>query len=423
MSGAASVETGAWLSRLKTAARARFDLLGIPKPTDEDWRQTDVRSVAAFAGTLAEKASVTTVALDAHPLAALLPCRAVLVNGRFDESLSQLATAPCGVHIRSLAAALAESSEPLDAHLGKAAAADRDNAPFVALNTAHFADGILVRIEANVAADAPIHIVHVAVPGTAPSAIHARTLVIAEAGSRLTVVESFFGLNEGTYLTNAVTEIIAADGAQIAHVKIQTEAAGGVHVATVACHQSKDSRVVSHNVSFGAALARNDIGSRLDGPGAECHLYGLYVVAGKQHVDNHTWLDHAVPHCPSWEMYKGLLAGDARAVFNGRIVVREGAQKTDAKQSNKNLLLGDGALVFTRPQLEIHANDVKCTHGATIGRLDEESLFYLRTRGIGKDDAKRVLVRAFAGDLIDKVPVPELRTFLSQSLDGSEALA
>ena len=409
------------LAQLRACAQARFDLLGIPKPTDEDWRQTDVRSVAGFAGTLAEQAKIGKATLDALPLASTLPCRAVLVNGRFDEGLSTLDHAPRGIHIGSLAEALGESPELLEAHLGKAASGE--SAPFVSLNTALFTDGIFVRAEAGAESGLPMHIVHVAIPGTAPSAIHARTLVIAEAGAKVTVVESFIGVGAGQYLTNAVTEIFTGDGAQVAHIKIQDEAAGAVHIATLSGHQSKDSRIVSHNVSLGASVARNDIGSKLDGPGAECHLYGLYVASGKQHVDNHTWLDHAVPHCPSWEMYKGLLAGDARAVFNGRIVVREGAQKTDAKQSNKNLLLGDGALVYTRPQLEIYANDVKCTHGATIGRLDEESLFYLRTRGIGKDEAKRVLVRAFAGDLIDKVPVPELRTFLSGALDRSEALA
>lgn len=421
MSGTASIEAAAWLQRVRAGAKARFDLLGIPKPTDEDWRQTDVRSVAAFAEVLAEKTEVKRAALDALPLATTLPCRAVLVNGKFDEALSSLGQLPRGVHVGSLAKALRESSETLEAHLGKAASGE--NAAFVALNTALFTDGILVRAEANAQADAPIHIVHLAVPGATPFAIHPRTLVIAEAGARLTVVESFVGMGDGTYLTNAVTEIVAGDGAAVAHVKIQNEAAGAVHIAALAAHQAKDSHVVSHNVSLGASVARNDIGSRLAGAGAECHLYGLYVASGRQHVDNHTWLDHAVPHCPSWEMYKGLLAGNARAVFNGRIVVREGAQKTDAKQSNKNLLLGDGAMVYTRPQLEIYANDVKCTHGATIGRLDEESLFYLRTRGIGKDDAKRVLVRAFAGDLIDKIPVPELRAFLSSSLDASGALA
>jgi Fe-S cluster assembly protein SufD len=265
-------------------------------------------------------------------------------------------------------------------------------------------------------AGSPLHIVHVVDPSAVPTAIHPRILVIADAGSQLTVVESFVGLGAATYLTNAVTEILAGPDARVAHVKIQAEAAGGWHVATIAGHQERGAQIVSHNISLGAALARNDIGSRLDGPGAECRLYGLYVADGAQHVDNHTWLDHAMPHCPSWEMYKGLLAGNSRAIFNGRIVVREGAQKTDAKQSNKNLILGDGAKVYTRPQLEIYANDVKCTHGATIGRLDEEALFYLRTRGIGSGEARNVLIRAFADDLIDIVPVAALRSILSDAL-------
>jgi Fe-S cluster assembly protein SufD len=298
--------------------------------------------------------------------------------------------------------------------MGRAAAFA--NAPFVALNAASFVDGVVVTIDAHVECALPVHVVHVAVPGETPVAMHPRTLVIAGAGSKLTLIESFVSAGGGTYLTNAVTEILAGAGANVTHVKIQTEGPDGWHVASVAGHQERGSSIVSHNLSFGAALTRNDIGSRLDGPGAECRLYGLYVADGKQHVDNHTWLDHASPNCPSWEMYKGLLAGEARAVFCGRIVVRDGAQKTDAKQSNKNLILGHGALVFTRPQLEIHANDVKCTHGATIGRLDEEALFYLRTRGIGKDEARNVMTRAFADDLIDLIPVPAVRELLSNLL-------
>ncbi len=414
MSRIASVEATGWLARLRSEAQARFDVLGIPKPTDEDWRQTDVRQVSPFAATQAARAVVSAAALDAVPLAAALPCRAVLVNGRFDEALSELTTVPRGVRVRGLAAALAEAGATLEPHLGRAASGE--SAAFVALNTASFTDGIVVTVDAGVDASIPVHIVHVACPTATPAAIHPRTLVIAEAGSGLTLVESFVGLRAGTYLTNAVTEIIAKDDARVTHVKIQTETASGWHVASVSGHQAQGARLVSHNISFGAALSRNDIGSRLDGPGAECRLYGLYVVDGAQHVDNHTWLDHAMPHCPSWEMYKGLLGGASRAVFNGRIVVREGAQKTDAKQSNKNLILGDKAVVHTRPQLEIHANDVKCTHGATIGRLDEAALFYLRTRGIGNDDARNVLVRAFAGDLIDIIPVPALRTILSDIL-------
>jgi len=414
MSGTASVEAAAWLTRLKAAARARFDASGIPQAHDEDWRQTDVRPLASFAATVAAAASVPAELVGALPYASALPLRAVLVNGRFDGGLSSLNALPRGVRVRSLAAVLSESPESLEPHL--AHAAPEDKAPFVALNTALFTDGIVVTIGAGVEAEAPVHIVHVSVAGASPATVHARTLVIAEAGSKLTLVETFVGLGPGPYLTNAVTEILAAPDAHVAHVKIQSETAAGWHVATVAGLQQRGAQLVSHNISLGAALARNDIGSKLDGPGAECRLYGLYVVDGAQHVDNHTWLDHAKAHCPSWEMYKGLLAGKSRAVFNGRIIVREGAQKTDAKQSNKNLILGDSAKVYTRPQLEIYANDVKCTHGATIGRLDEESLFYLRTRGIGGEEARNILIRAFADDLIDHLPVPELRVLLSDAL-------
>ncbi len=414
MSRTASAEAATWLTRLRSDARASFDAVGIPKPTEENWRQTNLQPLTAFAATIAGPASVSAAALDALPLASILPCRAVLVNGAFDETLSTPASLPRGVRVSSLAGLLADGPEELEPYLGRAAAIA--GAPFVALNLARFADGVVVSVDPGVDASVPLHVVHVAVPGSSPVAMHPRTLVIAGAGSRLTLVESFVALGAGTYLTDAVTEVIAADHAYVEHVKIQTEGEAGWHVATVAGRQARGARFVSHNVSLGAILARHDIGSRLDGPGAECRLYGLYVVDAAQHVDNHTWLDHAAPNCPSWEMYKGLLAGRARAVFNGRIVVREGAQKTDAKQSNKNLILGDGAIVHTRPQLEIHANDVKCTHGATIGRLDEAALFYLRTRGIGKDDARNVLVRAFADDVIDQIPVGAVREVLKEIL-------
>lgn len=414
MNGAASAEATGRLARLRASARARFDALGIPKATDEDWRQTDVSAVAPFATIIAAPATVAASELDAIPLASLLPHRAVFVNGRFDPALSRLTGLPRGVRVESLAAVLARGGDGEDQEFGEAASFE--NAAFVALNTALFVDGLRVTIEAGVESAIPLHVVHVAVPEASPVAVHPRTLVVAHAGARITLVESFVTSGTGPYLTNAVTELIARDRAHIEHIKIQAEGPAARHVATVTGHQALGARIVSHNASLGASLARNDIGSRLDGPGAECRLYGFYIADGAQHVDNHTWLDHAKPQCPSWEMYKGLLAGRARAVFNGRIVVRDGAQKTDAKQSNKNLILGDEAVVYTRPQLEIHANDVKCTHGATIGRLDEEALFYLRTRGIGKVEARNVMIHAFAGDVIDLIPVPAIREHLANAL-------
>jgi len=414
MSRTASIEATGWLPRLRKGAQERFDALGVPKPTDEDWRHTNVEAVAAFTATHAAPSSASAGALEALPLASTLPCRAVLLNGRYDASLSTLAGLPGGMRVTSLATALVENPGAVEPYLGRAASFE--DAPFVALNTALFEDGVVVTVDAGVATAIPLHIVHVATPGAEPAATHPRTLVIAGSGSRVTVVESFVALGAGEYLTNAVTEIVAGPDAHVTHVKIQSEGPEGWHVATVAGHQARGARFVSHNVSLGARLARNDIGSRLDGPGAECQLYGFYLVDGNQHVDNHTWLDHAMPNCPSWELYKGLLAGRSRAVFNGRIMVRKDAQKTDAKQSNKNLILGDEATVSTRPQLEIFANDVKCTHGATIGRLDEESLFYLRTRGIGKDEARNVLIRAFADDVIDKIPLTLVRDVIVDGL-------
>ncbi|HEX4825272.1 MAG TPA: Fe-S cluster assembly protein SufD [Candidatus Polarisedimenticolaceae bacterium] len=391
---------------LRADARARFETLGIPKPTEEDWRQTNVQPVAPFATAVAPAVRLDAATLEAaSPLASLLPVRVVLVNGRFDRSLSRLTRLQSNVRVESMTD-----------HDRLASAAAFDDRAFVALNTALFQDGVLISIPDGVELKEPVHVLHVAVPSDEPRSIHPRVLVVAGAGGRGVVVETYVTVGNGPYLTNAVTEILVADDAHVEHVKVQSEGEGAWHVATIAGRQGRDARLHSHNVTLGAKLARNDIGSRLLGQGAECHLYGLYVADGTQHVDNHTALDHAVPHCPSWEMYKGVLAGSARAVFNGRIIVRPNAQKTDAKQSNKNLLLSDAAVVHTRPQLEIFANDVKCTHGATIGRLDETSLFYLRTRGIGADEARDMLVHAFAGDVLQKIPVPALAERLSAGL-------
>jgi Fe-S cluster assembly protein SufD len=216
-------------------------------------------------------------------------------------------------------------------------------------------------------------------------------------------------------LTNAVAELVLGAAAIVHHVRVVDEGEAW-HIGTVQAHQERASRLISHNLCLGAALTRIDLGSVLDGEGAECLLHGLYLAEGRQHVDNHTFLEHAKPHCPSRELYKGILWGGSRAVFNGRILVRQDAQKTDAKQQNRNLLLSGEATVFTRPQLEIHADDVKCTHGATIGRLDEEALFYLRSRGMGIEQARGVLLRAFAAEILDQVPVPALRQRLQQTV-------
>lgn len=395
-----------WLTRLRSRARGRFEAMGLPRPDDEDWRQTSMRPLEALAFERAQRATASP-SEEADPLAEVSGLRATIRNGHADPG----AAAPFAA---SLAAVLAREPEVVEPYLG--AIAPWETHPFAALNLATFDDGLVVRIPEGVVVDAPILVHHAALPADRPTVVAPRVLILAGRGSSATVVETYAGPAGATTLTAAVTEIVLGDGARLDHVKVQAEPASAWHVASVAGRIGRDARLASHNVSWGAALARNDIGARLDGEGASCLLYGVYLAGGGQHVDNHTWLDHAKPHCPSWEMYKGVLAGRARAVFNGRIIVREGAQKTDAKQSNKNLLLSDGALVHTRPQLEIYANDVKCTHGATIGRLDETALFYLRTRGLGAAEARDLLVRAFVDDVLDKIPAPPVRAVLSRVL-------
>ena len=400
-----------WLGRLRRDARKAFDDQGLPAPGNEDWRQTNVQPLATIPF---EPAPASPGAdLDGHPLADLAPVRVVMANGRFASKLSRLGAVMSGVRIECLSRTLAEAPETIEPYLGRVAPWERH--PFAALNTALFEGGVIVEIAPGVAA-AAVHIVHLTTPAEHPVAVFPRVLVLAGAGSKATVVESFVSTGPESTLTSAVTEIVVGENAQIDHVKVQAESDAAWHVACVTGRVARHGRLASHNVSWGARLARNDIGAVLDGEGASCHLYGLYLADGSRHVDNHTWLDHAKPHCPSWEMYKGILAGTARAVFNGRIIVREGAQKTDAKQSNKNLILSDGGVVYTRPQLEIYANDVRCTHGATIGRLDEAALFYLRSRGIPAREARDLLVHAFADDVLGKIPHEGARAAVGRAL-------
>ena len=403
-----------WLARARRDAKAAFETMGLPAPGNEDWRQTNVQPLASIPFAPAAPAAVDEARLGAAPLADVPGPRIVIVNGRVVPALTRLDGLPEGTRVESLARALAESPETIEPHLARVA--PQSGHPFAALNTAFFDDGVVVSIPANAPVGPALQIVHASAAADGPIAILPRVLIVAGPRSSATVVESFVSTGGATTLTSAVTEIVVGEGARIDHVKVQAEAETAWHVAAVAGRVARGGRLASHNVSWGGKLARNDIGAVLDGEGASCHLYGLYLADGTQHVDNHTWLDHAKPHCPSWEMYKGILAGSARAVFNGRIIVRQDAQKTDAKQSNKNLILSDGAVVYTRPQLEIYANDVRCTHGATIGRLDEAALFYLRSRGLAAVQARDLLVHAFADDVLGKIPDGPVRAAIGRTL-------
>jgi Fe-S cluster assembly protein SufD len=403
-----------WLARLRREARTAFEAMGLPAAGNEDWRQTNTQPLASIPFVSPKAARIQAGTHEADPIGAAAPVRIVLVDGRLDPSQLVPPGLPEGVVVEGLARRLASAPETVEPYLGRVA--PTAGHPFVALNGALFEDGVFVSIPAECAVEPAIHVLHVVTSQPRPTAVFPRVVISAGTRSRATVVETFVSASGEPALTAAVTEIVVGEGARIDHVKVQAESEEAWHVATVAGRVDRDGRLASHNVSWGAKLARNDIGAVLDGEGASCHLYGLYLADGTSHVDNHTWLDHAKPHCPSWEMYKGILAGSAKAVFNGRIVVREGAQKTDAKQSNKNLLLSDGAVVYTRPQLEIYANDVRCTHGATIGRLDEAALFYLRSRGLGAVQARDLLVHAFADDVLGKIPDEPVRAAIGRAL-------
>ncbi len=404
-----------WLSRLRKTAMERFAELGFPTTRLEDWRFTSVAPIAKTRFALAAPApGVTLNELLRVPLADLGGPRLVFINGRFAEQLSSIESLGESGSGGSLAGAVKSGDPLVSEHLAQHARCESQ--AFVALNTAFLEDGAFLRISKGAVIEKPIHIIYAAAGPAHPFAVHPRTLVVAGRGSQASIVESYFSLSDGVYFTNAVSEIVAGENAVIEHYKLQHESLRAFHVATLQMWQERSSSVTSHSISAGGALVRNDVNAVLAAEGAECSLNGLYIVSGDRHVDNHTAIDHAKPHCSSRELYKGILDGKSTAVFNGKIIVRKDAQKTDAKQTNKNLLLSSEATINTKPQLEIYADDVKCTHGATVGQLGEELIFYLRSRGIGYDDARTLLTYAFASDVTARMKAELIRTRLDELL-------
>jgi Fe-S cluster assembly protein SufD len=337
--------------------------------------------------------------------------RLVFVNGFLARSLSTPLLD--GVRLDGLAQALVDTPDLVRQHLTKYAAfADR---PFAALNTAFVHDGAFVHVPARTVFEQPIQLLFLAVPtGTAPLVSHPRNLIVVEREGRASVVETYVALSEGVYWTNAVTEVVAGDGARVDCYRVQREGNRAFHVAVTDVHQGRDSIANVHAVSFGAALARHDLRGTLAGPGGYLILNGLYALTGDQHADHHTAIDHAAPHCESHEYFNGVLDDRSRGVFNGRIIVRPGAQKTDSKQTNNNLLLSRDAHADSQPQLEIYADDVKCTHGSTVGPLDPKALFYLESRGIGADEARRLMTYGFASEILNRMDIAPLREQLDQ---------
>jgi len=404
-----------WVFPLRKAGIARFAELGFPTLKDEDWRFTNVAPIAklpfkpVFGGNTDGVAAKTP---GEFAFADLNGPRLVFVDGRFAKEVSTISSLAKGVKLGSLATALVADSAFLEKHLGRYVGTEKN--AFASLNTAFFQDGAFIHVPAGVAVNEPIQLLFISTVKETGATTHPRNLIIAEKQSRLTVIESYVCAVDAAYFTNAVTELLVGDDAVVEHVKFQDESREAFHIATVHGQFGRHSRVNAHSFALGARLSRNNIHVNLAGEDLECILNGLYLTKGEQLADHHMIVEHARPHCASHEYFNGILEGKSKGVFHGRILVQQAAQKTDAKQTNKNILLSDEATVDTKPQLEIYADDVKCTHGATVGQLDDDAIYYLRSRGIGLETARQMLIHAFAGEIIDRVRCEPLREELDK---------
>jgi Fe-S cluster assembly protein SufD len=405
----------AWLRKLREDAFARFCQVGFPTTHDEDWRFTNVSAIAKTPFRLASNAGQ----IDKNQLEAwLLPvaaCQLVFVDGHFSRELSSLGNFVEGLHVSSLAEELSTNPSALEPHLGRYLNTERD--AFAALNTAFAADGAFVHIRKGTVLEQPIHLLFVSTTADQPIMMHPRNLIVAEEQSQIAVVEDYVSLGSSVAFCNTATELVAAESAVVSHYMLEREDTQTFNVSTLRLQQGRSSNVATHSVLLGGGLVRNNVHPVLAGEGAECLINGLFIGVGSQHLDNYMLVEHASPHCDSRQFYNGILDGRSHGVFHGRIIVHKDAQKTDAKQTNRNLLLSDDAQIDTKPQLEIYADDVKCTHGATIGQIDESALFYLRSRGIDEASARKLLLLAFANECLDRMKEDGVRDYLRELIN------
>jgi Fe-S cluster assembly protein SufD len=410
------VQAPAWIRERREIAAKRFAEVGFPNTRMEDWRFTNVAPIADSKFPLAEGSFAQAPGLVSS-VAVPGSLRLAIVNGQFAAGLSDLSAMPKGVRIAGLRDGARDGTDGLAQHLGTVFSIETH--PFAALNTSLLDDGVAIFVADGAAIETPIHIVVVtgsdlpsgASPKEGDRAVtaHPRVLVVAGANSQVRIAQTFIGAADSVYFNNAVAEVVVGEGAIVDFYTDQRESARAYHVANIQAHVEAKGVFASHAFSTGAKIQRHDIGIGLRGEGADCTMNGVYLADDDKLMDTHTSLDHAMPHCTSHEIYKGILAGKAKAVFNGRIIVRIDAQKTDAKQTNRALLLSDDATINSNPQLEIFADDVKCTHGAAVGQLDEEAMFYLQARGLTRVEARDMLLHAFAGEVLEGLKIPALR--------------
>ena len=407
-----------WLRKLRQDAFERFCEVGFPTTHDEDWRFTNVSRLAQTPFMLTQNGHV---ALSQAEIAAYLMAgsasQLVFVNGRFVPELSLRRNLPETVDVNGLAALIAARPESIEAHLGAYLNTQRD--VFCALNTAFAEDGAYIHIPRGVVVQDPICLLYVSTSSETPTVSYPRNLVIADEGSQAAIVEDYVSLNSGLTFCNTVTELVAGDNATLSHYRLEREHKQTFNISTLRVQQSRSSNVASHSVLLGGGLVRNNVHAVLAGEGSECLINGLFAGVDRQHLDNYMLVEHKSPHSNSRQFYNGMLDGQAHGVFHGRIIVHKDAQKTDAKQTNRNLLLSDDAQIDTKPQLEIYADDVKCTHGATIGQIEQDALFYLRSRGIDEVAARRLLLLAFASECLDRMSSAPVRSHMAASIDAA----
>nr|WP_297458020.1 Fe-S cluster assembly protein SufD [uncultured Halomonas sp.] len=404
-----------WVAARRQAGAARFEALGFPTKRDEAWKYTDVRRIgegdfalASDAGFSQASAAALTLAHDA--------IRLTFVDGLFSAELSDLARLPSGVGVEPLSQALATNHEAVGGVLGRLTGVEFS--PFSALNTAFSEEGAVIRIAPGTRVDTPIIVQFFSRANEAPVMSHPRVLINAGARSQATIIEHYAGERDAANFTNVVGEVLLERGAMLTHYKLQEAPLGDLHIASLHVDQSRDSRFISFNINLGGALVRNDLIADLNGEGAEASYYGLFFAQGRQHVDNHTLVNHNAAHTFSNENYKGILGDRARGVFNGKVIVKRDSQKIEAHQNNANLLLSDRAEIDTKPELEIYADDVKCSHGATTGQLDEDAVFALRSRGIDEQTARGLLTLAFAGEVMEQVGLDVVAERVERTVAG-----
>jgi Fe-S cluster assembly protein SufD len=389
-----------WLRKLRESAFARFCEVGFPTTHDEDWRFTNVSAIAKTSFELSRDAKVTKQEVEQFGIASI-GCELVFVNGRFSRELSAIGQLPAGVSVNSLAEEISANSTSVESHLGRYLDVQRD--AFSALNTAFAEDGGYVHVRRGVVLTDPIYLLFISTAVDKPLMSHPRNLIVIENEAQATVVEDYVSIGETAAFSNTATELVAGENAVVSHYMIEREHRHAFNISTLRIQQGRSANVSSHSVLLGGGLVRNNVHPVLGGEGGECLINGLFIGNGRQHLDNYMQVEHASPHCASRQFYNGILDDHAHGVFHGRIIVHKDAQKTDAKQTNRNLLLSDDSRIDTKPQLEIYADDVKCTHGATIGQIEENALFYLRSRGIDEISARKLLLLAFANECLDRM--------------------